>query len=89
VLSEQCLEAFPSRVYLGHIHLLAVLRTHAVHVHTRNKRFSILLAMTLAHDDTEPSHFAGNATLACTPEDAPTRPGETARALNRSLPTHI
>jgi hypothetical protein len=62
VLSEQCLEAFPSRVKLGHIDLLAVLRTHALHVHTRNKRFSILPAMKPAHDDTEPSHFAGTAT---------------------------
>jgi len=45
VLSEQRLEAFPGCVYLGHIDLLAVLRTHAVHVHTREKRFSILAAI--------------------------------------------
>ncbi len=59
VLSEQRLEALPSHVYLGQIDLLAGLRTHAVDVHTRNKRFSVLLAMTKAHDDTEPSHFCG------------------------------
>lgn len=44
MLSEQRLETFPRRVYLGHIDLFAVLRTHAVHVHTRDKRFSILAA---------------------------------------------
>lgn len=44
MLSEQRLETFPRRVYLGHIDLFAVLRTHAVHVHTRDKCFSILAA---------------------------------------------
>ncbi len=68
VLSEQCLEALPSRAYLGHIDLLAVSRTHAVHVHTRNKRFSTL-AMKPAEDDTEPSHLAGSATWTATAGD--------------------